>query len=464
MMTLERRIKVEHFNLTNSQPEVTFPANLLASDSPQISREGVGAGRVSFPKLDGKALYGLAGDFVRTIYPHTEADEAALLTQLLVGVGNVFGRSAHFMADGAKHYTNLYAVVVGKTSAAKGSAMARVREVLARLEDDWAATRIQSGLSSGEGLINAVDEATGMGDKRLLVIEPEFSSVLLVSKRPQNTLSAVIRNLWDSGSARTLTKSRPVSTTDAHLSLVGHITPEELESLLGTTDRANGYANRFLFACVKRSKELPDGGSLSEQDSTRLTERFREAVQFAQGVGEMSRDNEAAELWRSVYYKLVKDRPGEFGRVTARGRAQVLRLSCVYALLDVSSVVRREHLEAALALWQFCEDSAHYLFGSSGLSKEAQKLLGWLRDSEGMNKTIMFRKFSGKIRGDRLEAALDELKEAKLAMRENFKTAGRTEERWYAVVEESRTYELDGESSGERLNSSDSSDSIDRAA
>jgi hypothetical protein len=462
MTVLERKTKMEHFNLVNSQTDVPFPANLLSSDRAQTNRENSTA-RVSFPQLDGKALYGLAGEFVRTVYPHTEADEAALLTQLLVGVGNVFGRSAHFMADGAKHYTNLYAVVVGKTSAAKGSAMARVRGVLAKLEEDWATTRIQSGLSSGEGLINAVDESTGMGDKRLLVVEPEFSSVLLVSKRPQNTLSAVLRNLWDSGSARTLTKSKPVSTTDAHVSLVGHITPEELESLLAATDRANGYANRFLFACVKRSKNLPDGGSLSDEETARLTGRLREALRFAQNVGEMKRDDEAAELWRGVYHKLIKDRPGEFGRVTARARAQVLRLSCVYALLDLSSTIRREHLEAALALWQFCEDSAHYLFGSSGLSKEARKLLGWLRDSEGMNKTVMFRKFGGKIRRDRLEAALDELKEAKLAVREDFKTAGRTEERWYSVAEESLTYELD-EERPEGLNSSNSPDSVERAA
>ncbi len=43
------------------------------------------------PKLSEMVLHGLAGDFVRTIYPHTQADEPALLVQLLVGFGNVLG-------------------------------------------------------------------------------------------------------------------------------------------------------------------------------------------------------------------------------------------------------------------------------------------------------------------------------------------------------------------------------------
>jgi hypothetical protein len=48
----------------------------------------------------------------------------------------------------------------------------------------------------------------GCGGKgRLLVLEGEFASTLRVMGRDGNTLSAVIRNAWDSGNLRILSKN-----------------------------------------------------------------------------------------------------------------------------------------------------------------------------------------------------------------------------------------------------------------
>jgi hypothetical protein len=47
--------------------------------------------------------------------------------------------------------------------------------------------------------------------------------------------------------------------------------------------------------------------------------------------------------------------------MVARAPAQVLRLSMMYALLDMSTTIRKEHLEAALEIWRYCEVP----FGSS---------------------------------------------------------------------------------------------------
>lgn len=85
----------------------------------------------------------------------------------------------------------------------------------------WATNGIGSGLSSGEGLIWLVRDfieqqlpvkekgrvvdyekvATdpGVSDKRLLVIEEEFVRVLASMGRESNTLSAVLRQAWDTG-------------------------------------------------------------------------------------------------------------------------------------------------------------------------------------------------------------------------------------------------------------------------
>ncbi|HEX8289663.1 MAG TPA: DUF3987 domain-containing protein [Pyrinomonadaceae bacterium] len=423
-----------------------LPDEYLSSSNSQIRADDEMKKENITPQLDRKALFGLAGDFVKTIYPHTEADESALLIQLLVGFGNMIGRSAYYIADGSKHHTNLYALIVGKTSAAKGSALSHVKNQFKTMEEDWAMKRIQSGLSSGEGLIKAVENNVILEHKRLLVVESEFASVLQMQKREGNILSTVLRNFWDNGEAQTLTKNEPVTTTGAHVSIIGHITPEELERCINSTDLSNGYANRFLFTYVKRSKNLPDGGRLSQEESLRLTKRFKEAVDFAKNVQEMKRDEEAAKLWRDVYQKLVEDKEGIFGKVIARARAQILRLSCIYALLDLSETIRREHLESALALWEYCEDSARYIFRGDTLSKDARKLHDWLCEAndKGMNKTEIFKKFGNRIKADKLETVLNELSQSNVAFNKEVSTAGREEERWY-VVNKARIDEFDEE-------------------
>jgi hypothetical protein len=53
-----------------------------------------------------QALHGPAGEFVRLIEPHTEADPIALLIQLLVAFGVAAGRHAHLRIAASRHYPN----------------------------------------------------------------------------------------------------------------------------------------------------------------------------------------------------------------------------------------------------------------------------------------------------------------------------------------------------------------------
>jgi hypothetical protein len=72
--------------------------------------------------------------------------------------------------------------------------------------------------------------------------------------RPTNILSIILRNAWDTGDLRTLVKNNPARATDAHISLVGHITNEELKRELNECELFNGFANRFLWLVSRRSK------------------------------------------------------------------------------------------------------------------------------------------------------------------------------------------------------------------
>jgi hypothetical protein len=81
---------------------------------------------------------------------------------------------------------------------------------------------------------------------------------------------------------------------------------------------ANGFANRFLFCLVKRSKRLPHGGHVDDATLAKLGEHFKQAVDFAKDVGRVRMTDAAAKAWAQAYEELSADRPGLLGAVTAR--------------------------------------------------------------------------------------------------------------------------------------------------
>jgi len=148
---------------------------------------------------------------VEAITPHTEADPVALLIQSLTVAGNLMGRTAYYRVEDDRHHANLDVVLVGESSKArKGTSLGRVRAVAKVADERWNDDRLKSGLSSGEGLINEVrderrewdkkeerDEIVdpGIADKRLMVVEPEFSSVLAGSSGASDAASGRPRRL-----------------------------------------------------------------------------------------------------------------------------------------------------------------------------------------------------------------------------------------------------------------------------
>jgi hypothetical protein len=65
---------------------------------------------------DPAAHHGLPGAIVAKIAPHTEADPAAILVQLLVCAGALIGRDAHYRVEATRHHPNEFVVLVGDSA------------------------------------------------------------------------------------------------------------------------------------------------------------------------------------------------------------------------------------------------------------------------------------------------------------------------------------------------------------
>jgi hypothetical protein len=410
-----------------------------------------------WPAMAEEAYHGLAGEIVRAITPNTESDPAGLLAMLLSVIGGVIGRGAHFKVEEDRHFCKINVVLVGETSKGrKGTAQNRINRLMRLADLGWYEDCITTGLSSGEGVIHRLRDPVyvegkdgdlqlkdpGIEDKRLLIEEPEFASPLTVMRREGNTLSMVIRNLWDDRPLEILNKNSHEKATDTHASIIGHVTKKELLRHLNEEKLGGGIGNRFMFVLVKRSKVLPHGGDKDVFGDDQIR-RLQETITFGKeereiglsGEAEEDYAHSAVELWEWVYADLSGGKPGLFGAVVSRAEAHVRRLATIYAVLDLSPVVRVAHLLAGLAVWQYAEQSAHLVFGDRTGDILADELLETLKDAggDGMARSEIYDYFGRNQRRNRLGAVLRELKEQGLIRMEQEKTGepGRPTERWY---------------------------------
>jgi len=373
--------------------------------------------KTSVPVLLDAALHGVAGEIVNKIAPHTEAHPAALLIQLLVGMGNLIGRDPYFQTERTKHHTNLFTVIVGDSSRGrKGTSWGHAHYLLEQVDPKWAGTQIIGGLASGEGVIAELRDSTEENheakDKRLVLLEGEFSQALQVMSRAGNTVSALLRNAWDTGNLKNMSKGQPLQASNCHISMIGHITKTELRRLLSANDTANGFANRILWVRSERVRLLPDGGDIQSVDFSQEVKRLCQIAESSRRVGEVKRTPEAGEYWHHLYINELStgDAQGVWGQVTDRAEAQVVRLSLLFAIMDLSRRIELKHIKAAKAVWDYSFKSAQWVFGDSPYSANGKRLLESLQNGTLTLTQISHDVFNKHLHGAKLNAVMDEIK------------------------------------------------------
>jgi hypothetical protein len=418
-------------------PEV----KLAAEARPQSPHED------PWPVMGEAAFHGPAGEIVRTIAPRIEADPVNVLAQLLIAFGNVAGREVFVQIGPTQHHARLFGVLVGRTAIdRKGTGYNYVRAIMGRVDREW---RAHSGLVSGEGLVHAVRDPlygwnkkgepvlkdAGIEDKRLLIVEPEFASVLIVMSRPGNTTSPKLRMAWDGDTLQGLGKTSPETATDPHISLIGHITIEEYRDSLDQISMANGFANRFLNILVKRANIISLPEALDDEIIDKFADRLRQAVRDAP-FGAVELDAAAKRLWDGIYRdELTVPQPGLYGHLVARAAAQTIRLALIYAVLDSAARITTAHIKAAMAFWQYCAASTGIIFGEALGNPIADELLKMLRQCmpEGLTRTQISGLLHHNYTRERIGRALALLLKHGKARFVRQATHGAPVEIWFAV-------------------------------
>lgn len=230
-----------------------------------------------------------------------------------------------------------------------------------------------------------------------------------------------------------MTRIHPITATDALISLVAHTTITELRQELTEVQSANGFGNRCLFACSKRSKLLPFGGAVDEPAISKLATRLGK-IMDSLPHGAITLDPAARALWCDVYEALSKGGTRLFDALTARAEAQALRVALIYALLDEQRQIGLAHLTAALEVIRYSNDSVRHIFGDATGNRTADTILRALRSNpEGLARTEISNDLFGRnARADDIAAALAILGEHRMIRCKSIPTGGRAREIWIA--------------------------------
>ena len=282
-------------------------------------------------------------------------------------------------------------------------------------------------MSTAEGLIELVrdpsgdpddkDYDPGVADKRLLVKEAEYKSVLVRMRRDGNTLGQTLRDAFDCRTLRTLTrKHNKLTATRPHIVVIGHVTPREFRATLEDSDLSGGTVNRLLICLSRRSRLHARLGNLPEDVLADAAKLFEDAYRAAVQRRELEFTDEFWALWDGAYRDLNRDRPDSRSTdATARAVTMVLRLSLLYALINGKDTIDAEHLDAALALWAYAEHSARWLFSTHELEVQREAaggLANFIREGgrDGRTRTEIYRGyFKSNIKAAEITAELTPL-------------------------------------------------------
>ena len=411
-------------------------ASVQPSKPSQAAALSVAPEETSWPELAEPALYGLAGQVVRALEPCTETDPPATLLQFLAAFGNLLGPAPYVEVASTRHRLNLFVVLVGQSSKArKGTSWRQIERLLSEVDARWITERVTNARLTADGLIRALRDPRDDNpptDRRLLVLAEEFASVLQPISRNHGHLAPTLLSAWDHGHLRSLDRYHPLQATGTHITLIGHATRYAITPFLNGNIAHNGFANRCLWACVRRSQYLPNGGDFPAANLSGVVAEMRRALVFASTAKyPFARSHAAQQLWEDRYFDLSQGGFGLHGAATGRGEAQVLRLSALYTALDATNMIEQPHLQAALAVWDYCSAAAGVLFVAQPEDRVAATIRNAIEgNASGLSRDDIRKLFSGHVESATIDAALEQLTINGTIVSRTSPTGGRPRTTW----------------------------------
>jgi len=411
------------------------------------------------PPIGSDAFSGFPARFVETLAPQCECNEDSLLAHLNVVFGILLDRYC-YAYYGVNTYLNDFLLVIGDTSARKGTALHKTQEFFALIDRNWTHHGITRGVSTSEGLIKAIrDPQTvlnakgkeiireGVSDKRLLIVESEFARILKVAERQGNPIFNTLNEAWDSPEVlNVLRATSPDMASLPHIGLVAHITNEELKSFKPVL-LEGGFLNRCLLCYAKKARRIPLPKPIAWPETllaeareiyrtSRLPATFDLNATQPPGLY-LPFSAETEEFWNPIYDAVEEDSSLQ-AVISKRALTHVVKLAALYARYDLKEEIHIPHLKAGLAIVEHSKECTLALFSDYSANKNADKILTALQRhrSAGLAKSsIAQHVFNHRTSTADIEEALAYLIQNGLAILEVVQgKTGAPKEVWKALI------------------------------
>lgn len=370
-------------------PDLREPAPPVRAAVPQPAATGWYKIERPGPLPEEAMFSGLLGRVVGEIHPYTEGDPVGVLATLLSALSAAVGHRPHIRLGSARHPLLVWTMLIGRTALGrKGTATNAAMEIFQRVSADFTERHLLYGSpSSGAGLVGKLeamareagwyDEDGALHDAEpelrpgfpALMIEEEWAKVMRRS-RIDDALGQNLRTAWQGNTLSVIVKRKSDCATvkDAHLAIVGHITPDEFRANLSTADVAGGTFNRFLPVFVQRCQSLPLAEEMPEALADRLAGELREAIARGRRLGLIRFDEAARDYWRDqLYDRLTALSTGSELIEAFAGRAlpYAKRIAALYAVAAHQEMISLEHLQSAEAFITYVIASVEYIMATA---------------------------------------------------------------------------------------------------
>ena len=231
----------------------------------------------------------------------------------------------------------------------------------------------------------------GSEDKRVLYVEEELGA-LFNKMLTQESVEKMITKAWDSGVLETTTKKESMRCTRPHVSIIGHVTPDELLQRLDKRLIDNGFSNRWLYVLIKKTAVVvrpPAPHQIRGAAEARAVILANLERAKSQIHGPVDLSPAATELFGETHAAMTDHRlDGAIGKQSARWAAQIYKLAVVYAAIEGMAVIGVDHIAAARAAWAYCHRSATAFFAGMTGNQHADQLLQMWREIDFADLTL----------------------------------------------------------------------------
>ncbi|MCG9665819.1 DUF3987 domain-containing protein [Vibrio mediterranei] len=391
------------------------------------------------PKLNPVGMYGILQIAVDVICDKTEALPTSLMAEIMSWISVSIPRGSVYLPYGTgTTEARVNVIVVAPTGEGKGIAtrqFGKVRELIELNNAGLYCPVFQGGLSTPEGLISMIrdngndDKDTELEDSlgsQLLVIEEEMASIFALANNPKSNFSPYFRTFFDGTPVAPLTKYNKIACNKPHVAFYGHITPQELLTVVKTVDMFNGFLNRFPIYYSKREKSVPIPEGISKSLVEGLASGLAEILTWVKVEDrEMKRSECFIALWEDKYEHLRTLGPENSVERALLSRAAhyATMYSMIFAVMDMTTLITAKHLEAALAWVDYWHQSIKYIYKTESkkakkaeLDEKGEKVFSViereikLSEKKYIGKTPITKAFSGKYSPQEISEVIDYLK------------------------------------------------------